>query len=300
MERANLPALDFVVIGAYKAATTTLQRAFFAHPEVFVPERKEPSYWAFDGCSSLEIEANPIAPIPITHFDEYAALFARRKGERIAGEVSPEYLKNQRTAIRLAQAYPEIRIVAMLRDPAERAFSDYLMYRRDGRERLESFADALDAQDVRCAANEATGQYLTTGLYGRQLARYYDAFSVEQILVLRQDDLKTDRDGVFGRLAAFLGVSPEGFTDAPEAANLSGVPESPFSRAAYALRRHARGVAHLVPSGLKQRIDERLQKSLARPALAAEDRARLVRYYDDDIALTEELTGLELSAWRQP
>ncbi len=299
MDRANLPALDFVVIGAYKAATTTLHRALCAHPDVFVPGRKEPSYWAFDGCSRTEIEANPISPIAITSASEYLALFASRNGERIAGEVSPEYLKNRRTAKRLAQGFPELRIVAILRDPAERAFSDYLMYRRDGREPLERFSDALDAQEARCSANEATGQYLTTGLYGHQLAPYYDAFPDERILVLRQDDLAADRGRLFARLADFLGVDAAGFTDAPEAANLSGVPESAISRLAYGVRRRVGGVAHLIPASLKQRVDQRLQKTLSRPQLEAEDRARLVEYYDEDIALTEELTGLELSAWRR-
>jgi hypothetical protein len=298
MSTSPLPHLDFVVIGAYKAATTSIHLALRAHRDIFVPARKEPSYHAFDGLSAEEVAANPIAPIAVTDPAEYAALFADRAGERLVGEVSPEYLKNPRCAERLALSYPGIRLVAILRDPAERAFSDYLMYRRDGLEPEESFARALDLQDERREAGLATGQYLVTGLYGAQLSLYYDRFPAEQILVLRQDELASDRRAAMGRLAAFLDVDPAGFEQAPTESNRSGVPTSALSRLLYGARRRLLFARSLVPERVKRVLDARLQRTLERPELGPADRERLAAYYAADIALTEQLTGLDLSAWR--
>lgn len=292
------PSLDFVVLGAYKAATTSLHLALRAHPDVFVPERKEPSFYAFDGLDAAEIAANPVFSIAVTDAKEYEQLFEERRGERIAGEVSPEYLKNPRCAERLWRVLPEARLVAILRDPAERAFSDYLMYRRDGRESAARFAEALDLQVERCAKGEATGQYLLTGLYGQQLQLYYDRFAADRILVLRQDDLTADRDAVMCELATFLGVEASGFAEAQVDSNRSGVPTSLVSRVGYAARSRARFARHLVPEGIKRAVDARLQRTLDRPELEAADRARLVDYYTPDIELTERLTGLDLSPWK--
>ncbi|MDG2112574.1 MAG: sulfotransferase [Actinomycetota bacterium] len=294
----NLPQLDFVVIGAYKAATTSLHLALRAHPQVFVPERKEPSFFAFEGLDAAEIADNPISTIAVTDPDEYVRLFEARAAEPVAGEVSPEYLKNPRCAERLRSAYPEARMVAILRDPAQRAHSDYLMYRRDGREPADTFSKALDLQPQRHSDGAATGQYLITGMYGRQLQLYYERFSADRILVLRQDELATDRVSVMDRLAIFLEVDPAGFIDAPTESNRSGVPTSLVSRLGYAARRRARFARRLIPAGVKQAAEARLQSTLDRPELEAADRARLVEYYATDVELTEELTGLDLASWR--
>ena len=292
-----LPSLDFVVIGAYKAATTTLHLALRAHGDVFVPERKEPSYFAFCGLTAAEIDANPIAPIAVTDAVQYTRLFDDRDDERIAGEVSPEYLKNPRCAAELHTHQADAKLVAILRDPAERAFSDYLMYVRDGRE-TDSFASALGAQEQRLAGGLATGQYLITGRYGEQLQRYYERFDASQILVLTQDELSADRGATMGRLAAFLDVDPRGFEQTVDSSNISGVPTSPVSRAAYFVRRRLAFARNLVPAGIKRRLDARLQSTLDRPDLEAADREWLIDHYAGDIALTEELTGLDLSRWR--
>ncbi|MCP3936773.1 MAG: sulfotransferase [Actinomycetia bacterium] len=297
MTAEGLPDLDFFVIGAYKAATTTLHYALRSHPDVFVPRRKEPSYLAYVGLSPEEVRTNPAHSTSVTSRDEYRSLYERPESStRLCGDVSPEYLKNERCAATIKTYYPQARLIAILREPVSRAFSDYLMYRRDGLEPLDEFAAALDDQANR--SGQANGQYLETGMYGKQLARYYDLFDDDQILVLLQEDLKSDRDIVLARLADFLNISPTGFEDSPDESNRSGVPTSTIAKAAWAVRRSLRGTAKYLPEDAKRFIDRQLQKGLDRPELSQADRTRLAGYFWDDIERVEALTDLDLSRWK--
>jgi hypothetical protein len=228
----------------------------------------------------------------------YEALFDGCAGETAVGEVSPEYLKNPATAGRIAADLPDVRLVAVLRNPVERAFSDYLMYRRDGREPEGDFGRALDLQEERRAAGEATGQYVVTGFYGRQLAPYYERFAAGRIRVVLTEDLAADRGAVMADIFGFLGVDPEHEVAEQEDFNRSGVPSSGWVRLAYSARRRLAPVTRaIVPAGVKRRIDGALQDRLERVELPAGAAERLREVYRDDIDLTARLIGRDLSHW---
>ncbi|HXV96254.1 MAG TPA: sulfotransferase, partial [Gaiellaceae bacterium] len=169
---------QFLVIGAYKSGSTAIQEALRAHPQVFLPA-KGPSFFAFDEAPVID---RPLLPGTVRDWDAYRALFADAPPEAVRGEVSPEYLANPWSCGRIRARLPEVKLVAVLRNPVERAFSDYLMYVRDGDERL-GFAAALDEQEARRRAGSQTGYYLETGFYGRQLRPYFEAFPRERIQV---------------------------------------------------------------------------------------------------------------------
>ena len=188
------------------------------------------------------------------------------------GEVSPEYLANPWSCGRIRARVPEAKLVAVLRNPVERAFSDYLMYVRDGDEK-DDFAGALDAQDERRSAGSPTGYYLETGFYGRQLRPYFEAFPREQIQVHLFEDFAADPDAVLGQLLAFLGVDPA-LGETPErAVNVSGVPRNALVGAAV---RGGRRVAPLLPEAVRRRAKSALARGLDRPALDPAVRRRLV------------------------
>ena len=298
-DQAGEPPLDFVVIGAYKAATTSLHLTMAGHPDIFVPDRKEPSYYAFEGLSAEEIARNPISRTAVTDPVKYRALFRRAPADALVGEVSPEYLKNERCAAILSRHHPGARLIAILRHPVDRAFSDYLMYRRDGVEPCSSFADALAQQDARRERRERTGHYIDTGMYGAQLRRYYEEFPDEQILVLLQEQLAQDRHAVLERLAGFLGIDAAGFDKVPIEANRSGIPTGVVSRALYTARRQFRGLGRVLPNGLVRRLDSMSQRTLTRPELDPAVRARLLETFGADIDETERLTGLDLGSWKR-
>jgi hypothetical protein len=294
----------FLVIGAYKAGTTSVHHYLQQHREVYVPRRKEPNYFAFGdvavpvGAPSTAVLApHPAAASSVTRREDYVRLFDGVRGERAVGEVSPEYLVNERACEAIAAELPDARLVAVLRNPVERAFSDYLMYRRDGVEREADFGRALDQQEARRRRREPTGWYVETGFYGRQLARYLDAFPPEQVDVHLFEDLARDPQGTMAAIFTFLGVEPVALQSVDQY-NASGVPRNPVLAAVLRARRWVGPpVKRVLPERLRPAIERFVQRGLDRPTLAPEHRARLVDTYGDDVRLLERLTGRDLSPW---
>ena len=282
---------DFLVIGAYKSGSTALHEALQAHPQVFVPAQKGPSFFAFDG---VEEPDRPLPPGTVRRWEDYQALFDPAPAGSVRGEVSPEYLANPRAAGRIRERVPGARLVAILRNPVERAFSDYLMYVRDGLEPETDFGRALDAQDERRRAAAPTGYYVETGFYGRQLRPYFEAFPRERIQVHLFEDFAADPAAVLSGLFDFLGVDPA-LGEAPErAVNVSGVPRNALVAAAV---RGGRRLAPLLPAAARRRAKAALARGLDRPALAPEHRRRLVELYREDVAELERLLDRPLDRW---
>lgn len=286
---------DFFVIGAYKSGTTTLHHLLRAHPELYLPARKEPSYYAFAGQPA---DAHPAAATSVRDRSAYRDLFAAAPAGALTGEVSPAYLSVPRAFDALAAEAPDARFVAILRDPVARAYSDYLMYVRDGVEPLHDFAAALAQQDQRSERGLPTGNYLSTGFYGSQLLPYYERFGPDPILVLLFEDFVADVVGSMRAVFAHLGVTPDVPLPADRRFNVSGVPSSRTSRVLLRARhRLAPTLGRAVPERAKQRIDRRLQRRLERPPLDPVVQARLRRLYRDDVALLRRLTGHDLTRW---
>jgi hypothetical protein len=290
---------DFLVIGAYKSGTTALHDDLRAHPELFVPSRKEPNFFAFAGRAP---EPNhPAAGKSVLDQDRYEALFADRGDAVAAGEVSPEYLANPHACAAIRRLVPEARLVAVLRNPVERAYSDYLMYRRDGLEPEADFERAIDQQDARAARGDPTGFYLRTGRYAEQLEPYLATFPREQLHIVLYEDLRSAREATLSGIFEFLGVSSD--VAIPDAApvNVSGEPSNPAVRAAYAVRRRvAARAAGRVPPWLTRAADRVLQRGLTHPELSPESRARLGAYYRDDVERLARLLDRDLGHWLAP
>ena len=283
---------QFLVIGAYKSGSTAIQEALRAHPQIFLPA-KGPSFFAFDEAPAID---RPLPPGTVRDWEAYQALFAGAPAEAVRGEVSPEYLANPWSCGRIRARVPDAKLVAVLRNPVERAFSDYLMYVRDGDERLD-FAAALDEQDERRRAGSPTGFYLETGFYGRQLAPYFDAFPRGQLQVHLFEDFAADPDSVLAPICELLGVDPELGTTPERAVNVSGVPRNAVVGAAV---RSGRRVAPLLPEAVRRRAKAALARGLDRPALEPELRARLVEVYREDVAELERLLERPLGHWLAP
>jgi hypothetical protein len=285
---------DFLVIGAYKSGTSALHHAIRQHPGLFVPS-KEPNFFAFaDGVAS----DRPVKPGSVVLEKDYLRLFARAGPDAVAGEVSPEYMANPAACPRIAATVPEVRLVAVLRNPVERAYSDYLMYRRDGDERCERFGDALDQQDQRRARGHPTGYYVGTGFYAAQLRPYFDRFPREQLHVLLHDELRADHQQALAGVFQFLGVDPSFRPTDTKPVNVSGVATTRMAAAALAARRRLRGVLRpILPETVKLWGNRAVQRSLDRPELDRADRARLAELYRSDVTELGRLLDRDLSHW---
>lgn len=287
----------FLVIGAYKCGSTSLHHYLRAHPDVFVPAHKEPSYWAFAGLTE-PASANPAYHRSVTDRAAYDRLFEPWSGQAAIGEVSPEYMTNDRACEQIAIGLGAPRLVAIVRDPIERAFSDYLMNVRDGREH-DDFMTALGQQEERARRGEPHGFYVSTGFYGAQLQQYVDRLGADSLKVVLAEDLRTERERTLAQVFEHIGVDPSRAVEPDDQEfNRSGIPSSRSVAAAYRVRaRVGPLVSRVVPARLKHRIDGALQDRLERPELPADARHHLRRVYADDVSLLADLTGLDLTRW---
>jgi len=225
----------FIIIGAQRAGTTSLFYYLRIHPDVRRPLSRDGSvFW----------------PKELHFFDEhyergidwYRRFFplsavrrvARMRGrDLVAGEATPYYLFHPEGPGRVATSLPDVRLIALLRDPIERAYSHYQLMRRTGREQL-SFAEAISAEERRLANWGVTGEdhaktasgdrmhhhhrhraYLSRGLYADQLERWYAHFPREQLMVIRTEDFLSRPAEVYADVLRFLGLrewQPPGFT----------------------------------------------------------------------------------------
>lgn len=287
---------DFLVIGAYKSGTTALHHYLRAHPDVFVPARKEPNYFAFaDQVAPFD---HPAAAESVRTRANYERLFAGAQAGQKLGEVSPAYLAIASTCDRIRATAPGALLIAVLRNPVERAYSDYLMYRRKGLEHEEHFLNALRQQTDRDPAIDPTSHYISSGMYCEQLSVYFEAFDRAQLHVVLHEDLSKDRDRVLRDIFTFIGVDPRVTIAEQAPSNVSGVPAGLPMRLAYGIRNRFKDQLRLVvPPSVKRRLDASLERRLIREPLPAEARAWLSDLYRPDIQRLADLLNRDLSSW---
>ena len=175
---------NFFVIGAGKAGTTSLYYYLKQHPEIFMSRFKEPKFFALEG-HTLDFKGpydDRICRGTTTDLVDYLQLFEQVKEESAIGEASTIYLGDARAPGAIAHRVPDAKVVAILRHPAERAFSAFQHLLRDGYEPLSSFEEALDAEPQRAADGwYVQYNYKGRGFYGRHLQRYFDRFNPAHI-----------------------------------------------------------------------------------------------------------------------
>lgn len=286
---------NFLVIGAYKSATTSLHHALSRHPQVFVPAVKEPNFFAFEENPDLH---HPAVAKSVTQPEEYERLFEGARDEVAIGEVSPEYLANPWACQRIKARIPDARLVAVLRNPVERAYSDYLMYVRDGEEPCSDFGEALTRQESRYQRGEATGYYIRTGFYARQLRPYFEAFPSHQLQVHLFEDLVSRPQEVLARVFDFVGVDASLAASPLGASNPSAIPRNAIIGALYKTSRAlSPTLRRVLPSPMYCAGKSMLENSLSKRPLRDEHRNVLIDVYRDDILELESMLGRPLSHW---
>jgi len=210
------PLPDFLVIGAQRSGTSSLYKWLEAHPAIVASLRKETEFLTARWCHGLG-----------WYRGHFPSRYRRRFESRLRGrplmtfEASPNYLFHPWAPARAATLVPDARLVALLRNPVDRAFSHYLHEVRGGRETL-SFEAALDAEAQRLEGEEQAmavdpcyrslaweqKSYVRRGRYAEQVERWHHAFAPDRLLVVRSEDLYADTPGAYGRIVKFLGLQP--------------------------------------------------------------------------------------------
>ena len=302
---------NFFVIGAQKAGTTSLYHYLAQHPQIYMSPTKEPCFFNHeihpDGKVKAQRFNNPGQRANrFDNIEEYRELFRGAKDETVIGEASPPYIYAPGTAERIKRYAPEAKVIAILRDPADRAYSAFLHAVRIGKEPTTDFARALLKEENRVRENwHYTFHYRSRGFYHAQLIRYYEAFQREQIGIWLYEDLRKDPAGLARSIYRFLGLD-EGFVpDTSSQHNTAGVPKSGLARAtvrtmdtmASAFLGTFTPTSKMYPLLSKMRHGLQSRLVAKPPALDLEIRADLVEGYREDILQLQDLIGRDLSAW---
>ena len=287
-------AIDFVVIGAAKAASTSLHHYLSAHPGTFVPRVKE------------------IAFFSDTHLwdkgtDWYFDWFENADGTRLTGEVSPQYMRDDITAERMHQVLPHAKLIVSLRNPIDRLYSHYRHAVVEGNLQNSVFGQLIDQQ---LAGHDSSlvrefRELLRYGEYGRILTAYLRLYPREQIRVVQFDDLVKRPRATIDDLCAWLGLSGR----VPDAAldkrhNVGGALRYPrlgraVQEAAVWANRQPLLRAAAVQLVSRQRLrswwwwfrKEFNRKRVPTVKLTSRERTQVARYYADDVRQLEELLG---------
>jgi len=299
---------DFFLMGAPKAGTTALHAALAQHPQLYLSPVKEPKFYLCDGRRPPRSgQRGPgdahSAQEWVWRRSQYEALFDAAPAGALRGESTPFYLYDRAAHERIQADVPEAKLVVVIRDPVDRAYSNWMHLRSDGLEPIDDFATAWAAEDNRVAAGWAPfWHYRRLGLYGAQLRDLTDRFGRDQVHVLRYRDLVETTVEALDAVCAFLGVST-GVIAGAERANSH--PYVPPSRRATVLGRTLRAGAALgayAPPQVWRQLSRPLLATLQhggarRPVLDADLRLRLVEAYREDNVLLGELTGRSFADW---
>lgn len=308
---ANLPT--FFIIGATKSGTSSLYHYLKQHPDVFMSGVKEPHFFGFEPDTEVwEIRNGKRQKnsFIITDYKAYQDLFRTASPAQARGEASVMYMYLPGSATRIKTHVPEAKLIAVLRNPVERAYSAYLHFVREAEEPCATFADALAAEPTRVAEGWAARyHYQEMGFYARQLSRFYDEFSAEQIRVFLYDDFKRDPQGVSRSIYRFIGVDESFTPDTTTKHNISGVPKNRLLHQMHHFLKNDHPLKSLAktfirPSArsmLKRQWLARLEsRNLSKPPLSDELAAQLTEVYRSDILELQGLLGRDLSHWLVP
>ena len=288
----------FLVIGAAKSGTTALTHYLRQHPDVYMSPVKGCNFFAVEGARVMQG-----GPIPTGHWihdiNDYRAQFEAVKGERAIGEASESYLSSPQAPARIRHYIPDAKLIAMLRNPVDRAYSSFMHLVRDGSETELDFRAALRLEEERAAANwGGMYRYREVGLYHGQLGRYFDLFAREQMAVYLYDDFESDPAALMRGVFGFLGVDEAFNPDMSQRPNVSGFHRSRLLQRAFTRTSLPRRVARRIfPPPVKRTVKRQLKKRVVKRPLDPAVRAELQAYFRDDILRLQDLLGRDLSAW---
>lgn len=305
---------NFLILGAAKGGTTSLFAYLSQHPQVFVSVPKEPTFFGNEGSSGLfngpHDEDRCYHSRVITNFADYSALFRDVASQKAIGEASVYSLYLPKAPQQIKKYVPDATMFAVLRNPADRAYSAYLHVVRQGRERL-SFADSLEQEPARIRENwNPLWHFKAMGFYYEQVKRFYDMFGRTRVHIYLYEDFQKNPLAIIKEVLDILGIDGRSFTpDMSKRYKQSYVPKYPaLEKFLYRSRVKLQFAKRRWPQPLRWRVRrvEELIDGMAQPyrlkppPIPQHVRASLLSDYQDDILKLSDLLRRDLSHWCNP
>ncbi|MEM9922929.1 MAG: sulfotransferase [Cyanobacteria bacterium P01_D01_bin.50] len=286
-----MPLPNFLIVGTPKAGTTAIYNYLNQHPQIYLPSFKEPHFFSFEGESKPHWGINTL--------EEYSQLFEGVSHEKAIGEASTWYLYSQTAAQRIKHHIPDVKLIAILRNPVDRAYSSWGFRVQSSWEPITDFKKAIEAQRTKNRSGWDF-DYLNVGFYYIQLKRYFDLFSRDQIRVYLYEDFKKDAMAVIQDIFAFINVEDSFKPNISVQHNVTKMTTNQWLNKFLSRQSGVKSlVKELVPSVIKEQLSTQVRTAnqFKLPPLSSVVRQEILEMYKDDISNLEKLLERDLSTW---
>ncbi|WP_433089466.1 sulfotransferase family protein [Dactylosporangium sp. CA-052675] len=296
---------DFLIAGVPKAGTSALHAALAPHPRLHLSAVKEPKFFLSDGPPPRRGGPGDVQTYQehVWRRADYEALFDAAPPGALRGEATPFYLHDLDSHARIAKLLPDVRIILVLRDPVDRAHSNWAHLFGAGLESEADFLRAVQLEPRRVAAGWAQfWHYTGLGHYGSQLEHLLAHVDRERVLLLRYRDLRDRPAETLDRVCAFLGVETGLLAEAPPE-NVRAFVDDTRANAAIRLALRTGGrIGHHFPLPVRKVFRTPLLGLLhrrhgPRPRVTAAQRATLLPRFADEIRKLQDVSGESYADW---
>ena len=300
---------DFLIIGAGKCGTTSLYMYLKQHPEIFLPRVKEPNFYGYENKTPADF-GDGLAGAQhfmesVTDLESYKALFLDALPGQLKGEMSNTYMYHDQAPERIKHYNPDMKLIAILRQPAGRLYSRFLHLARESRTPTRDFAESLNKESIWWKRNDL----IKEGFYHKNLSPYFNLFPKENIRIYLYEELNEEAPRVLRDIFEFLQVAPDFAPDLETRFNQSGVIKNRFLNAIIGQRGMlTSGFKMIFPQTITEKFKQNASiqkiinnirgKNLIKPKPDPAVWNRLTQdVYGEDIRKLQELIGKDLSHW---
>lgn len=284
---------NFFIVGTPKSGTTSLFEYLKKHPEVFMCPVKEPNFFSFLDISEQGLYYSEKG---IENYNEYLKLFEEAADKKAIGEASVSYLFYKTVPYKIKKSISDAKIIIILRNPVERAFSHYLMDTRLGYTDVP-FDEIVKRKSTHPFQKLYFQQYVELGLYYQQIKRYLEVFGEKQIKIFLTEDLKKDIGDVIKSVYSFLQVENIKTPGLETSHNVYRRPKNIFIEKLYQQKLLRRLIKKTIPQQFLSDIKSAMLIKDKKPILAPSIKSYLNNYFLNDLKKTEALIGRDLSIW---
>lgn len=308
---------NFFIVGAAKSGTTSLYYYLKQHPEIYMSPIKEPNYFAKDinvdqfredykretfidtkkYFSKSKLEELHLAFI--TNFEDYLQLFREVTNEKAIGECSNSYLYSKVAAKEIKKLIPNAKIIMILRNPVERAYSHYLMNLKEGRTSEKDFIKEVLADFNKSYKGWGISHlYIELGLYYEQVKRYLELFPRQNIKIILYEDFKNYPEKILKEIFEFLNVDKNYLPNLGQKYNVSAIPKYPkFNQIVKKVYIQLKSlIPKKISNNLKKKYKNVFFEKKKKP-LSRKEKQILLEYFKDNIEKLSKIINKDLSIW---